>query len=134
MKNPEQHAATCLSVLTSGFTEDHFARIGDSKTVSIGDGVHINLEVLDMERLHTLYLVRVMDDKKLESCAWKVQVYALGFARAITFEQHGVIQMRADREVDLSRDYETFARINGFFQDFLDSCLSELSQSMECAA
>ena len=79
-----------------------------------------------MDRLHNVFLVRALDDKDMESCAWKVEVYSLGFVRVITFEQNGVIRLRADREEDLSRDYDTYARINEFFQQFMEECISAL--------
>ena len=127
MKNLEQHAYKCLSVLTNGFIDDIHLREKDQKTFSVGAGFHLSVELLEMERIHNLFLVRAMDDNELESCAWKVQVMNLGFVRALTFEQHGIIVLRADREEDQSRDYDTYARINGFFQQFLDECISNLS-------
>lgn len=126
--NPEQRAFQSLHVLTSGFVDDVFARIGDEKTVSIGSNVSMHLKVLDMGRVDTQYYITVMDDQKLEAFSWKVKAYSSGFARALTFEQCGVIQLRADREEDASRDVEAFFKINEFFQEFLDSCFGEMSQ------
>ena len=143
MKNPEKRAFKCLSVLTRSFIEDLHLREGDQKTFSIGNGFHLNLELLEMDRLHNLFLVRALDDNELESCAWKIEVYSLGFVRTVTFEQNGTIRLRANREEDKARDYDTYARINGFFQQFMEECISTLCNeqvrprvkpSMECAA
>lgn len=124
--NPEQSAFNCLKTLAGDFIEYHFSRVGDTKTVPIGHRVQMNLEIIDMDSISTRFLIRVMDDNKLESFAWKVQVYLMGFVRAYTFEQHGVIWQRADREEDQSRDYEAFAAINSFFQQFLDIAATEV--------
>jgi len=128
--NQEQHAFKCLRTITGGFVDDRLIAIGDTKTVAIGDQVFMSLNVLDMDSVKNLFLIRIFDDKDLESYVWKVQVYHHGFARAITFEQHGVIVLRADREGvdrvgDNVRDYETFARINSFFQESLDASLND---------
>lgn len=130
MKNPEQHAYNCLKTLTSGFVDDKLIQVNDTKTVPVGDRIFMRLVVLDLDSVKNHFLVQIFDDKELDSFAWKVHVYHQGFARAVTFEQHGIIQLRADREgVDrvgeTIRDYETFAKINGFFQDSMDSCLSD---------
>lgn len=128
--NQEQHAFKCLRTLTRGFVDDRLLALGDSKTVAIGDQVFMSLRVLDMDSVKNLFFIRIFDDKDLESYAWKVHVYHHGFARAVTFEQHGIIVMRADREGidrvgEQIRDYETFARINSFFQEALDSSLQD---------
>lgn len=130
MNNPERHAYHCLMTLTAGFVEDRLIQVNDTKTVPIGDRIYMRLTVLDLDSVKNHLLVQVFDDKELDSYAWKVHVYHQGFARAVTFEQHGTIQLRADREgVDRAgetfRDYETFAKINGFFQEALDSSLSD---------
>lgn len=130
MKNPEQHAYNCLTALTSGFVDDKLIQAKDSKTVQVGDCMFMRLIVLDLDSVKNHFLVQIFDDKELDSFAWKVHVYHQGFARAVTFEQHGIIQLRADREgVDrvgeTIRDYETFARINCFFQESMDSSLSD---------
>ena len=126
MKNPEKRAFKCLNVISRNFIEDLHLREGDQKSFTIGNGLYLNLEVLEMDRLHNLFLIRALDDNELESCAWKVEVFSLGFLRALTFEQHGMIQLRADREDDQARDYDTYARINGFFQQFMEECISAL--------
>lgn len=120
MTNYEKKAFNNLKKIGGDFIDFH-ARPGDQKTFPVGEGVFIRLAVISLHRMHTRFVVQVIDDRNLESFQWQVQVYMMGFARAVTFEQRGLVIHRADRE-DGSRDYETFATINDFFVQFLDNC------------
>jgi hypothetical protein len=124
MTNNEKKAFNILKKIGGDFIDFH-ARPNDQKTFPIGTGVYLRFTVVSLHRMHTRFTVQVIDDRKLESFQWQVQVYMMGFARALTFEQHGLVVRCADRD-DGSRDYETFASINDFFIQFLDGCAGDV--------
>lgn len=119
MKNVEQHAFKVLRVLTGNFLDGK--SIEREKKVCVGHGIDIVFSFVEKNKF-TLKVNMSVLDKGYESFSMKIIVYPfpLCFARAVTFEQFGIVKQDAMQNARL--DIDVFHRINETLLNFLDGC------------
>lgn len=119
MKNQEQHVYQIIRVLTGHFLDGH--SIEKENRVSVGHGLEIVFSYIEKNRFTSKMLMRAMENE-FESFSMKIIIYPhpLCFARAVTFEQYGIIKQ--DAMSDSRIDIQTFYEINNTLLQFLEGC------------
>ncbi len=124
MKNTEQRVYQIIRALTGHFLDSQPTE--KEKLVSIGHGFEIGFSFIERNRFTSKILMRALE-YGFESFSMKIIIYPhpLCFARAVTFEQFGIIKQDA---MAASRiDIQVFYEINNTLVDFLDGCFANVA-------